>query len=274
MKKLGWALIILAILGIAAALGMDTSVNIPGSVQRVNNIGLMRDQQNVLMLFVGLLVVGAIFAVLGRRSADQSSDSKELRPCPHCAEKIQMRAVVCRYCGRDVPAMAIPTPAQSNTKARVESVVRTSSTVAAAAATTVGQQISKSRIPFKKIGLSVGALLLGVVAVGWVMELMSKHHAAEVQIENLTDALKLYKFDNGGYPSDAQGLQALASKPTAEPVPANWKHYLDSVPVDPWGHPFLYRNPGPSGYLEVISLGEDGQLGGEGKAADIQKWVH
>ena len=68
------------------------------------------------------------------------------------------------------------------------------------------------------------------------------------------------------------GLQALLTKPTTAPVPPNWKSYLDLLPNDPWGKPYVYLNPGIKGEIDVMSLGADGQAGGEGKNADIGSW--
>jgi general secretion pathway protein G len=88
----------------------------------------------------------------------------------------------------------------------------------------------------------------------------------------LAQALKLYRLDNGRYPSQEQGLAALVNKPTTEPVPANWKKNLDLLPNDPWGKPYVYINPGVKGEIDVMSFGADGQAGGEGKNADIGSW--
>ena len=90
--------------------------------------------------------------------------------------------------------------------------------------------------------------------------------------EDLMQALKLYKLDNQRYPTGEQGLEALVAKPSAGPIPANWKNYLEKLPNDPWGRPYQYANPGVKSEIDVFSLGADGQAGGEGKDADIGSW--
>lgn len=96
--------------------------------------------------------------------------------------------------------------------------------------------------------------------------------AARTDVNNLMQALKLYKLDNQRFPSAEQGLEALVRKPTASPVPPNWRPYLDKLPADPWGRPYQFVNPGVKGEIDVYSLGADGQPGGEGKDADIGSW--
>lgn len=102
----------------------------------------------------------------------------------------------------------------------------------------------------------------------------AKQTKAKGDITMLMQQLKIYKVDNGRYPTAEQGLQALVSKPTSGPIPQNWKPYLDkAVPKDPWGTPYQYLNPGFSGQgVDVMSYGEDGQEGGEGNNADIGSW--
>jgi general secretion pathway protein G len=96
--------------------------------------------------------------------------------------------------------------------------------------------------------------------------------AARTDVNNLVQALKLYKLDNQRFPSAEQGLEALQAKPTAGVSPPNWKPYLDKLPNDPWGSPYQYVNPGVKGEIDVFSFGADGQAGGEGKDADIGSW--
>jgi general secretion pathway protein G len=95
--------------------------------------------------------------------------------------------------------------------------------------------------------------------------------AAKHDIGTLNQALKLYRLDIGRYPTTEQGLSALVTKPSAEPVPQNWKKggYLDSLPNDPWGHPYQYANPGTKGEIDIYSYGADKKPGGTGADADV-----
>jgi general secretion pathway protein G len=104
----------------------------------------------------------------------------------------------------------------------------------------------------------------------------AKNSAASSQMEMLGAALDAYRLDNGRYPTTAQGLEALRTKPTAEPLPRNWQgpYLRKAVPLDPWGYPYSYTSPGeynPSGY-DLQSFGADGAPGGEGDDADIRAW--
>lgn len=99
---------------------------------------------------------------------------------------------------------------------------------------------------------------------------------AKLQIRNLETALKLYKLDNGSYPSTEQGMQALITKPTVGQIPAKYRveGYLESksLPKDPWGNPFVYLAPGEHGDYDICSFGSDGVKGGDDKGADICNW--
>lgn len=96
--------------------------------------------------------------------------------------------------------------------------------------------------------------------------------AAKTDINSIKQALQFYKVDNRRYPTAAQGLQALVTKPNSPPVPNNWKVYLEKLPNDPWGNPYQYLNPGIKGEVDVMSYGADGKPGGEGNDADIGSW--
>ena len=97
-----------------------------------------------------------------------------------------------------------------------------------------------------------------------------------MQIESLETALKLYKLDNGAYPTTEQGLRALVEAPAAGNLAKNWRQggYLEKgkVPKDPWGNEFVYVSPGSHGDLDLICLGADGEPGGEGVNKDINNW--
>ncbi|GLS03162.1 type II secretion system protein GspG [Chitiniphilus shinanonensis] len=118
--------------------------------------------------------------------------------------------------------------------------------------------------------------ILGALVVPKIMDRPNEARvvAAQQDIRTLIQALKLYKLDNGRYPSTEQGLRALIEKPSAAPVPNNWKNggYLEKLPKDPWGGDYLYLNPGLKGEIDVMSYGADGQQGGEGFDADIGSW--
>jgi len=130
---------------------------------------------------------------------------------------------------------------------------------------------------FTLIELMVVLLIIGVLAALIVPNVLDRADdarvtAAKTDVTNLMQALKLYRLDNQRYPTAEQGLQALLTKPTTAPVPNNWKNYLDQLPKDPWGTPYVYLNPGIKGEVDVMSYGADGQSGGEGKNADIGSW--
>ena len=130
---------------------------------------------------------------------------------------------------------------------------------------------------FTLLELMVVIVIIGVLAALIAPKVLenvdkAKITAAQADISNLMNALKMYKLDNGRYPSGDQGLAALVTKPTAGSMPGNWRSYLDKLPDDPWHHPYQYANPGVHGDIDVFSLGADGQPGGEGNDADIGSW--
>src|SRR3954464_5137266 len=92
----------------------------------------------------------------------------------------------------------------------------------------------------------------------------AKRGGARADVNSLVQTLKIYRLDNGTYPSTDQGLQALVQRPTPNPVPPNWKPYLDRLPRDPWGSDYQYLAPGTHGEIDVFSLGADRARGGEG----------
>ena len=93
--------------------------------------------------------------------------------------------------------------------------------------------------------------------------------AARIDIQQIANALELYRLDNGYYPSTEQGLQALVSKPSGYPEPRRWNQdgYLKKMPFDPWDEPYLYFSEDRN--MEVYSFGADRKEGGEGIDADI-----
>jgi len=132
---------------------------------------------------------------------------------------------------------------------------------------------------FTLIEVMVVIVILGVLAALIVPKVMGRADEARVSaakqdIATLVQALKLYKLDNLRYPTTEQGLQALVKKPSIAPLPPNWKGngYVEKLPKDPWGAPYQYLQPGTHGEIDVLSLGADSAVGGEGNDADIGSW--
>ncbi len=132
---------------------------------------------------------------------------------------------------------------------------------------------------FTLIEIMVVVVIMGILASLVVPKLMgrtddAKIGAARQDIATLMQAVKLYRLDNQRYPTTEQGLQALVTQPTSGPAANGWKAggYIDKLPKDPWGNPYLYLSPGVKGEIDIFSLGADGQPGGSGIDADIGSW--
>jgi general secretion pathway protein G len=131
---------------------------------------------------------------------------------------------------------------------------------------------------FTLIEIMVVIVIIGVLAALIVPKVMSRPDearivAAKQDVATLMQALKLYRLDNKKYPAGAEGLAALLPAPPGAAVTGAKKEgYVERLPLDPWGNPYQYLNPGVRGDIDVFSLGADGQPGGEGNDADIGNW--
>lgn len=139
----------------------------------------------------------------------------------------------------------------------------------------------KDRQGFTLIEILVVVFILGLLAAIVAPQLIgrtddAKITEAKVQIRNMETALKLFKLDNGFYPTTQQGLSALVASPTSGQEAKNFRKggYLEKgrVPADPWGNEYIYVSPGVNNEYEIISLGADGREGGEDINADITSW--
>ena len=133
-------------------------------------------------------------------------------------------------------------------------------------------------------GFSLIEVLVVVVIMGMLIGLIGPNVLGQVDrarvttaksdIASLSQALDMYKLDNHFYPTTDQGLEALVSRPQSSPEPRNWnpEGYIkgSKLPLDPWDGEYVYMSPGEDNRpYELISLGADARLGGEGYAADI-----
>ena len=135
--------------------------------------------------------------------------------------------------------------------------------------------MNKTMSGFTLIEILIVVVILGVLGAVVVPNILSRPDTARVQaaqtdLRALSQTLEIYRLDNFQYPSSEQGLESLVDRPSGFPEPKNWnpEGYLKKLPTDPWGTPYLYEKTGSS--YSLISLGADGQEGGEGFDADIR----
>ena len=129
-------------------------------------------------------------------------------------------------------------------------------------------------------GFSLIELLIVMVILGLLASLVgpkmfgklgtAKQKTAKIQIEMLMTALDAYRLDVGSYPAGRDGLNGLATNPGVD----NWDgpYLKKSVPPDPWGSPYEYRNPGEHGEVDIVSYGLDKKPGGDKENADVTSW--
>ncbi len=138
------------------------------------------------------------------------------------------------------------------------------------------KKIQKQQAGFTLIEVMAVVVILGLLMTLVVPKVLGRQEQAQVQkaqidIEMLSGALTMYKLDNFNFPSTSQGLEALVSKPAGAPEAKNWRSgYVNRLPKDPWGNPYVYIQPGSnSKEYDIVSYGSDGKKGGTGSAQDV-----
>ena len=136
---------------------------------------------------------------------------------------------------------------------------------------------------FTLLEILIVITILGILASLVAVRLMDRPGEARVlkaqmDIQTLETALKLYRLDNAFYPTTEQGLMALVERPTTGRIPTKWREggYLEKgvLPRDPWGNEYLYLSPGVHNRdFDIWSYGADGEEGGEGEDADVGNWI-
>jgi len=134
----------------------------------------------------------------------------------------------------------------------------------------------KKEAGFTLLEIMVVIVILGIFASMVIPNLLGNKEQADRQkvvtdIATMESAMTMYKLDNSRYPTTDQGLEALVSKPDIDPVPRNYKEdgYLQRLPNDSWGNPYLLLSPGENGKFDIFSMGLDGE---EGTEDDIGNW--
>ena len=129
---------------------------------------------------------------------------------------------------------------------------------------------------FTLIEIMVVLVILGVMAALVVPRVLGRTEdarktAAKSDISSMMSALKLYNLDNQRFPTKEQGLDALVHKPNVAPIPSNFKDggYLDKLPNDPWGKPYIYINPGKHGEVDIYTPGPNGDANSSDSGPDV-----
>jgi len=129
----------------------------------------------------------------------------------------------------------------------------------------------KNEKGFTLLEIMVVLIIIGVLAALVAPRFIeradeAKVEATKAQMQNIAQALKMYRLQNSRYPDSGVGLNALVNPGKGG------KRYMDSVPKDAWGNSFVYLAPGVHGDFDILSFGADGKAGGAGFEADLGNW--
>lgn len=144
------------------------------------------------------------------------------------------------------------------------------------------KRFAASQLGFSLIEIMVVLVIIGLLVSIVAPNVLDQADGARVKkvradFSAIETALSMYRLNNYTYPTSEQGIEALVTRPTIDPIPSNWKKggYLKEMPLDPWQRPYLYLSPAEfsDSEFEIYTLGADGVTGGEGQNADIGSWM-
>lgn len=129
---------------------------------------------------------------------------------------------------------------------------------------------------FSLIEVMVVLFIIGMMAAFVVPQIFGSRDIAQIQkaavdIQTLEGQMEMYKLRTNRFPTTEQGLEALVTMPTIEPIPRNYptEGFIKRLPLDPWGNPYQLLSPGEVDSIDIYSFGPDMQ---EGTDDDIGTW--
>ncbi|MEL7478302.1 MAG: type II secretion system major pseudopilin GspG [Pseudomonadota bacterium] len=134
----------------------------------------------------------------------------------------------------------------------------------------------------KQSGFSLLEVMVVLVIIGMILSIVAPNimgqqeeaalDKAGLDIQQLEDAMNMYKLKNKKYPTTEQGLEALVTKTTIDPIPRRFPDggFISKLPEDPWGNPYQLVSPGEMGKIDIFSMGPDGEVGTDD---DIGNWT-
>jgi len=134
----------------------------------------------------------------------------------------------------------------------------------------------------KQSGFSLLEVMVVLVIIGMILSIVAPNimgqqeeaalDKASLDIQQLEDAMNMYKLKNKKYPTTEQGLEALVTKTTIDPIPRRFPEggFISKLPEDPWGNPYQMVSPGEMGKIDIFSMGPDGEVGTDD---DIGNWT-
>lgn len=140
----------------------------------------------------------------------------------------------------------------------------------------LSRSLTRSPSPHAQSGMSLLEIIIVIVLIGAVLTLVGsrvlggadrgKANLAKSQIQTLAGKVENYQLDTGSLPSR---LEDLVTQPGNA---GGWlgPYAKEAELKDPWGHAIEYRAPGDGKPFDLVSLGKDGQAGGDSYNADIK----